>query len=362
RPADRPLRLGSVKSNIGHTQAAAGVAGVIKMVMALRHGVLPKTLHVDERSSHVDWSAGAVELLTRTAQWPQAGRPRRAGVSAFGVSGTNAHVVLEQAPPQEPADGTSPSPASAPPAVVPWVVTGRSAGALRGQAQRLLAFVEGGSGSGAVDVGASLVGSRSVFEHRAVVLGSDREELVRGLELLAAGEVSPKVVTGASAGVGRTAFLFAGQGSQRLGMGRELYGAFPVFADAFDAVCAHVDRELARPLREVVFGGDGGLLGRTEYAQPALFALEVALFRLVESWGVGPDVLLGHSVGELAAAYVAGVWSLEDACRLVAARGRLMQALPEGGSMVALQACEDEVLPLLAGREHEIGIAAVNGP
>ncbi|MFF2184750.1 SDR family NAD(P)-dependent oxidoreductase [Streptomyces sp. NPDC058155] len=354
RSGEQPLWLGSVKSNIGHTQAAAGVGGVIKMVQALRNETLPKTLHVDEPSSHVDWSAGRVELLTEAQPWPSSDRPRRAGVSSFGYSGTNAHVIIEQAPEAEADTIVSDEPAV--PAPAPWLLSARDPEALNAQAARLLAHIESGvlQETRDGDMARALATTRTAFEYRTAITGASRDQLVAGLRSVAVGEPGSGVVSGV-AGEGLAAFVFSGQGSQRVGMGRELYGAFPVFAGAFDAVLDVLDEGV----RDVVWGSDQDVLNRTVWAQQALFAVEVALFRLVESWGVRPEFVAGHSVGEIAAAHVAGILSLEDAGRLVVARGRLMDALPEGGAMVAVQATEDQVVTRLTAG---VTIAAVNGP
>ncbi|WP_459954589.1 type I polyketide synthase, partial [Mycobacterium avium] len=348
----QPLWLGSIKSNMGHTQAAAGVAGVIKMVLAMRHELLPATLHVDEPSPHVDWSAGAVSLLTEAQPWPGE-RPRRAGVSSFGISGTNAHVIIEAVPAVEPAHADAPALP-----VLPWVVSAKSAAALRAQAARLAEYVRAQGELDIADVGWTLAG-RATFEHRAVVVGGDRDRLLAGLDELAADDPAASIIRGVATPAGKTVFVFPGQGSQTLGMGRQLHAGYPVFAEAFDAVVAELDRHLLRPLRDVIWGDDENVLNSTEFAQPALFAVEVALFRLLESWGVRPDFVMGHSIGELSAAHVAGVLSLQNAAVLVAARGRFMQALPEGGAMIAVQATEAQVRPLLG---PDVGIAAVNGP
>ncbi|WP_425554731.1 type I polyketide synthase, partial [Kitasatospora putterlickiae] len=312
---DRPLLTGSLKSNIGHTQSASGVGGVIKMVMALQQEELPPTLNVDEPSPFVDWSAGAVSLLTESVAWPRGERARRAGVSSFGVSGTNAHVIVEEAPVLEapaaasdgPADGVAPAVAGA----LPLLLSGGSAGGLRSQAARLLEFADARSEDELTPFARALA-ERDGLRHRLAVVGGDRAELLVGLSGFAeAGRATAGVVTGQVVGEVGVAFLFSGQGAQRPGMGRELYGVAPVFAVALDEVCSHLDGLLGRSLREVMFAGEGSaeaaLLDRTVFTQSALFAFEVALFRLVESCGLRPDLLVGHSIGELAAAHVAGV-------------------------------------------------------
>jgi acyl transferase domain-containing protein/acyl carrier protein len=377
RPQGQPLWLGSVKSNIGHTGTAAGVAGVIKMVQALRQGVLPKTLHVDEPSVQVDWSAGEVALLTEQVPWERDGEPRRAGVSAFGISGTNAHVILEEAPTVAAdtggvAAGRGDGAGVVAGGVVPWVLSGRSGAALQGQAGRLREFLESAPDASVGDVGRALV-NRAAFEHRAVVMGTGREGLSAGLQALIENEPAG-VVRGVTDTGGGLAFLFSGQGSQWVGMGRELDEAFGVFRDALSEVCGILDDHLGRGLLGIMFGSEDagenglggrsetGLLDRTVFAQAGLFALEVALFRLLDSWGVRPRFVTGHSVGELVAAHVAGVLALEDACALVAARGQLMGDLPRGGAMVSIAAAEADVLESLAGLEGHVSLAAVNGP
>ncbi|WP_410639671.1 SDR family NAD(P)-dependent oxidoreductase [Amycolatopsis sp. lyj-346] len=358
REPDRPLWLGSVKSNFGHTQAAAGVAGVIKMVQALRHEAMPPTLHVAEPTPEVDWSAGAVELLTEPRAWPGGDRPRRAGVSAFGISGTNAHLILEEAPP---AAAVPEEPLVEGP--VPLVVSAGSPASVAAQADRLADVLE--AGTARARVAGALLSGRALLGDRAVVVAGTDEEAVAGLRALARGERAPGVVTG-SGKPGKIGYVFPGQGSQRLGMGRELHDRYPVFATAFDEACEQLDTCLAgragHRVRDVVLGkvpAETGLLDQTVFTQAGLFAVESALFRLAESWGLRPDVVIGHSIGEITAAYAAGVFSLPDAARIVAARGRLMQALAPGGAMAAVAASEAEVAELLG---DGVELAAVNGP
>ncbi|MBJ8338087.1 alpha/beta fold hydrolase [Antrihabitans sp. YC3-6] len=351
RNRTNPLWLGSIKSNIGHTSAAAGVAGVMKMVLALQHELLPATLHVDEPSPHVDWESGHVALLTEAQKWSRNGRPRRAGVSSFGISGTNAHVILEEAPADVPVevrvDRVLPA--------APVLVSARTDSALRAQAGRLRAHLLARPDVSVLDVGFSQATTRALLERRAVVVASTRDELLHGLDALAADVSTTRAVDG------KTAFMFSGQGSQRARMGAELAQAFPVFDRALDEVCAELDGRVGRSVRDLL-SDDSTLLDATEFTQPALFAVEVALFRLVESLGIRPDYLIGHSVGELAAAHVSGVLTLPDVCTLVAARARLMGALPPGGAMVAVQADESEIAPSLDGFAGRLAIAAVNAP
>ncbi|MEU3984587.1 thioester reductase domain-containing protein [Streptomyces sp. NPDC026672] len=370
RPAERPLLLGSLKSNIGHTVAAAGVGGVIKMVQAMRHGVLPRTLHVDRPTPLVDWDSGSVRLLTEQRDWPDTGQPRRAAVSAFGVSGTNAHLVLEQAPVPEPAsDATSgdgdghghgDTGAQVRP-TLPWLLSAKSETALRAQAARLHTHLTDHPAhhpEHGLDLAHSLATTRTAHDHRAAIVGAGRGDLLAGLTALASGGAGPRVLRDTREH-GRLAYVFTGQGAQRAAMGERLYEVFPAFAAAFDEVAAALDAHLDRPVGQVIRTGVG--LSETVNAQPALFAVEVALFRLLESFGTRPDLVAGHSIGELAAAHVAGVLDLSNAAALVAARGRLMQAARPGGVMIAVQADEREVAELLAARPG-LALAAVNAP
>ncbi|WP_024806334.1 type I polyketide synthase [Nocardia sp. BMG51109] len=362
RQGAQPLVLGSIKSNMGHTQLASGVAGIIKMVLSMRHGVVPQTLHVDEPSTHVDWSRGEIRLATESMPWPNPGRVRRAAVSSFGFSGTNAHVIVECDPDvvELPAD---PALAQARlPAMTPCVLSGKTARALRGQAQRLLTRISADPAPDLADMGLSLATTRGAFDHRAVLLADSPNALRDALTAVAEGTTSASAVAATVAGEKTTvALMFPGQGSQLPAMGRQLYDAFPRFSAAFDEICAAFAPHLDRPLREIVFDDAPDALDDTEFAQPALFAVEVALYRLLESWGVTGDFLVGHSIGELSAAHIAGVFGLDDAAAVVAARGRLMQRL-RPGAMASVRASFDEISESLGDYDGRVSIAANNGP
>ncbi|MFF4085175.1 type I polyketide synthase, partial [Streptomyces sp. NPDC001777] len=360
RDAGRPVWLGSSKSNIGHAQAAAGVIGVMKMVLALQHETLPRTLHAEEPSSLIDWETSGLQLLQDARPWERTDdRVRRAGVSSFGLSGTNAHVIVEEPPLAEPvADAVGEG-------VFPVVVSGRDEAALREQAGRWASWLSGREDIRLAEVVRTAGAHRTHFKHRASVVAADTAELVAALTALAEGQAHPAVTEG-TAGSGDSAVLFTGQGSQRAGMGRALHTALPAFREAFDEVCAALDPHLTRPLAEVLFAAedsaDAALVHETEFTQPALFAFEVALFRQWQDWGIQPAAVAGHSIGELAAAHVAGVLELPDAARLVAARGRLMQACERGGAMASVEASEPEVTEVLRDIEGRISIAGLNGP
>jgi polyketide synthase 12 len=369
---DQPLWLGSIKSNIGHTQAAAGVAGVIKMVQALRHEQLPRTLHVDQPTRHVDWEPGNVRLLTEPVPWRDGDRPRRAAVSSFGISGTNAHLVLEQAPPNTTRQETTEPAAVLAASLVPVPLSAKTEPALRAQARQLHDHLARRPDLDLIRVGHTLATGRSHFRHRAVLLAGNNQELVDGLAALAGEQHAPDLIQASVSadGPGRTAFLFSGQGSQYPGMGKDLYQASPVFSGVFDDACACVEEQLGdaidRRLREVVFAEPGTaealLLDQTLYTQPALFAVAVALFEVLRRAGVTCDYVAGHSIGEIAAAHVAGVLSLRDACALVAIRARVMQDMQADGAMLSVQASEQEIVHCLAGTAGRIAIAAVNTP
>ncbi|MFD3746319.1 type I polyketide synthase [Nocardia sp. NPDC058633] len=356
-----PLWLGSVKSNMGHTQSAAGIAGLIKVVQAIQHEMVPPTLHVDAPTAHADWTGDRIRLALRPQPWPRTEHARRAGVSSFGISGTNAHVIVEQAPRPAAADDR-PEPAhrsrpSHPP--TPWLLSARTPAALRDQAARVREAVVN-SPHDLADIAHSLATTRTRFDHRAVVVANTRGEFLDGLAAIADEHTAASTVLSRRGTGGKLAMMFPGQNGRLVGIGSGLYGAYPVFAQALDSVCAGFDAHLEHPLRAEMFG-TGERLTRTDYTQPAVFALQVALFRLLESWGITPDFVVGHSVGELCAAHVAGVLSLEDAVAVVAARGRLMQRM-DVGAMVSVRASCVEVTDSIAGRESELSVAAANGP
>ncbi|MFJ2876494.1 type I polyketide synthase [Streptomyces sp. NPDC087298] len=364
RHAERPLWLGSLKSNIGHAQAAAGVGGVIKMVMALRAGVLPRTLHADEPSPHIDWSAGHVRLLTEEREWPRTGRPHRAGVSSFGVSGTNAHVILEAAPEAGGAAEVADGVLGGAPAAVPWVLSASSADALRAQAERLSGLVAERPGITPGDVAFSLATRRTALEHRAVAVAGDCDEFLVTLDALSAGRPAPRAVLGdGTAPSRRPVFVFPGQGSQWVGMAVELLDSSPVFAESMtecrEALAEFVEWDLLQVLRSE----DASALEAVDVVQPVLWAVMVSLAAVWRACGVEPAAVVGHSQGEIAAAVVAGGLSLRDGARVVALRSRVIgRSLAGRGGMASVELPADAVRERLAQWADRLSLAAVNGP
>ena len=385
RPEDRPpLLLGSIKANLGHPQQAAGMAGVIKMVLAFQHGLLPRTLHADQPSPHIDWSAGRVRLLTEATPWEAGDKPRRAGVSGFGMSGTNVHVILTDPPAEEPTveeSGDAPaadeSAETTPAAELPdpalltggpsvWLVSNRSEAGLVAQARRLAAFAEQHPDQDPADVAWSLATTRSAFEHRVAVLGSDQSGLIAGLNAFTAGERSPAVVSGGASRVGKTVFVFPGQGTQWVGMGREMLEASPVFAARFAQCARALEPHVDWVPRDVLLGRDGAAgLERADVVQPVLWAVMVSLAAVWEAAGIRPEAVAGHSQGEIAAACVAGILSLEDAARVVAVRSRALSGLAASAGMISVVMPVGPVEELLASNgewDGRLSVAAVNGP
>ena len=365
RDADRPLLMGSVKTNIGHTESASGAAGLIKVVLSLQHEVLPKSLHFDNPSPHIPWDSLPVRVVDEAMPWQANGRLRRAGVSSFGFTGTNAHVLIEEAPPQAPTDDDEPDTAAP---VNVLALSARSPEALGALAQRYDEWLEAHPDVELADVCLTAGTGRSHFEHRAALVVDSVEGARGGLADLAENRLRPGVVRGEHTHRPTTAWLFTGQGSQYPGMARELFDAEPIFAETVTRCADAVDDILPRPLLEVMFATDretagetGKSLRHTSFAQPALFAVEMGLARLWQSWGIEPDVVLGHSVGQYAAACVAGVFSLEDGARLIAERGRLFGSLPEGGRMVAVFTDAKRVEEI-TGEFPRVSVGAYNGP
>ncbi|KIG15385.1 Malonyl CoA-acyl carrier protein transacylase [Enhygromyxa salina] len=367
RPPGSPAWLGSLKSNIGHTQAAAGVGGIIKLILALEHETMPRSLYAEAPSSQVNWDVPGIELLASARAWPKGDVPRRGAVSSFGISGTNAHLIVEEAPAEHSAPAVTPQRDKL---AVPLIFSGKDDAATQRQGELLRTHLERHPDLRLADVSWSLLTTREQFPSRKAIVACSRAQALAQLaqftDSAPPGGTAPGFEARQRSQHPRVAVMFTGQGSQRLGMGRGLYEQIPAFRAAFDEICEQLDTHLERPLAAVVFAAEGSedaaRLAQTAYTQPSLFAIELALFRVLVRWGLTPEIVMGHSIGELTAACAAGLWSLADACKIVCARGRLMQALPDGGAMFSIAASEQEVIEVLAGDRSEVDIAGINGP